>query len=144
MSITSDRKVLWVEDIPLSVRANTARFEEAGYRVDIAMTVNDAIKLINSTNYQYVFVDFSIPQDSNIVAETSSGLGVDFIKRLIKKKYGESTDGFRIFLCTAHRESVNTSDVTLLGAERIDIVPKAGSFKVVQGLTSELDMQDDE
>ena len=140
----SDQRVLWVEDILLSVRANVSRFDRAGFKVDIARSLTEAEAMARVTKYQFIFVDFSIPLRNEGVAETSSGLGVEFLKKLKSERYGALNADVLSFLCTAHRESLTNEDQIYLDRNKIDIIAKAGSYKTVQGLTELLDGEDDD
>ena len=140
----SSQRVLWVEDILLSVRANVSRFDRAGFKVDIAQSLMEAETMARMTKYRFIFVDFSIPQSNGGVAETSSGLGVEFLRNLRSKHYGALNSDVLTFLCTAHRESLTNEDQIYLDQNKIVIIAKAGSYKTVQGLTELLDGEDDD
>lgn len=93
------RKILVVEDEPISQQVVQRMLEQANCQVDIAANGERAIKLFCSTCYQLIFMDIGLPD--------KSGIEVTQEIRMIEQKMGSASTP--IIALTAQREEIATA-----------------------------------
>lgn len=130
-------KVLWLEDVPKSIRANVELLRRSGFDVSVAVSLKDAVRLASDNAYVAIIVDYSIPRDSNDVAETNKGLGLEFIRQLKNGEFGAINSAARIVLCTAQRESVGHNRAEL-DRMKVEIMPKSNSYYAIEAMSMTL------
>lgn len=135
----NNRDILWLEDVPKSVRANVYHLEKSGFVVHMATSLQEAIKMVNARSFVAIIVDYSIPNFPDDFAETNKGLGLEFIRMLKTEEFGADNAQSRIILCTAQRESIG-NDRQELDRLGIEILPKSSSYVSIVKLVEEIRM----
>jgi CheY-like chemotaxis protein len=130
-------KLLWIEDVPKSIRANVEYLEQHDVLVSIAISFEEAVEFVRGNVYDVIIVDYSIPYRSRDVAETNCGLGVRFIRMLKAGEFGAANQQARVVLCTVQRESIG-SGRSVLESLGVAIMPKANSYFAIVDLASEM------
>jgi len=98
-------KVLWVDDDTLHTSALRGQFEDAKWRLTIATTVKDGLKVLDKEAFDGVMLDQIMPPDDIGIEETAGGIrtGLALARRIREKQSSMPI----VFLTIANTSELN-------------------------------------
>jgi CheY-like chemotaxis protein len=129
--------VLWVEDVPSSIRANVWKLQREGFKVDTKLSLRSAKDALKCYSYDLIFIDYSLPQNDGGIVSTRDALGLKLIEAIRGSKSFSTKPNVKIVLCTAQRESIGGNRERLVEFE-VDVIPKTSSYFSVLKLAQEM------
>ncbi len=130
-------EILWVEDVPRSIRANWNELERRGFDLMSTKSLHSAQLALEQNHFRLIFVDYSLPEIDGEIPSEGNSLGIKLIEDIRSGKFGERNAEALIGLCTAQNESIGQKRA-LLRDLATRTFPKLSSYFDILDMADEI------